>query len=237
MRALNQFHRFSICLIWEIKGVWSAILKITYPESISATQPHWAIISGNAYSWKHLAVCGHSRTGFHCWRTALETHMLHVDLCHEYSDSRSMRVVVVVLVAQSCPALCDPMQSPPGSSVHGILQARILKWVAIPFSRASSQPKDTTQVSHTARRFFLFCFVLFLPSEPPGKPRDIGWPRTIPVYLLKRRKTCNSAHQPNVHRLLYPYIFIFQLPQPWGSESVQDGCLSQPVFSSNKYDC
>ena len=43
-----------------------------------------------------------------------------------------------VLVAQSCPTLCDPMDcSPPGSSVHGIFQARILKWAAIPFSRAS----------------------------------------------------------------------------------------------------
>ena len=46
---------------------------------------------------------------------------------------------VKVLVAQSCPTLCDPMDcSPPGSSVHGILQARILEWVAIPFSRGSS---------------------------------------------------------------------------------------------------
>ena len=43
---------------------------------------------------------------------------------------------VCVLVAQSCPTLCDPMNcSPPGSSVQGILQARILKWIAIPFSR------------------------------------------------------------------------------------------------------
>ena len=46
---------------------------------------------------------------------------------------------VCVLVAQSCPTLCDPMDcSPPGSSVHEILQARILEWVAIPFSRGSS---------------------------------------------------------------------------------------------------
>ena len=46
---------------------------------------------------------------------------------------------VEVLVAQSCPAVCDPMDySFPGSSVHGILQARILEWVAIPFSRGSS---------------------------------------------------------------------------------------------------
>ena len=44
-----------------------------------------------------------------------------------------------VLAAQSCPTLCDPMDySPPGSSVHGILQARILEWVAMSFSRGSS---------------------------------------------------------------------------------------------------
>ena len=43
---------------------------------------------------------------------------------------------------------------PPGFSVHGILQARILEWVAIPFSRGSYQPRDQTQVSCTAGRFF-----------------------------------------------------------------------------------
>ena len=48
-------------------------------------------------------------------------------------------LVVVVLVFQSCPTLCNSMDcSPPGSSVHGILQARILEWVAIPFSRGFS---------------------------------------------------------------------------------------------------
>ena len=48
-----------------------------------------------------------------------------------------------VLDAQSCLTLCDPMEcSPSGSSVHGILQERILEWVAIPFSRGSSQPKE-----------------------------------------------------------------------------------------------
>ena len=48
---------------------------------------------------------------------------------------------VKVLVAQSCPTRCDPMDySPPGSSVHGILQARILGWVSIPFSRGPPNP-------------------------------------------------------------------------------------------------
>ena len=58
-------------------------------------------------------------------------------------------------VAQSCLTLCDPVDcSPPGSSIHGILQARILEWVAISFSRGSSQPRDRTQVSRIARRGF-----------------------------------------------------------------------------------
>ena len=54
-----------------------------------------------------------------------------------------------IKVAQSCPTLW-----PPWNIVHGILQARILGWVASPFSRGSSQPRDQTQVSHTAGRFF-----------------------------------------------------------------------------------
>ena len=50
---------------------------------------------------------------------------------------------VKVLVAQSRPTLCNPMDySLPGSSVHGILQARILEWIAIPFSKGSSRPRD-----------------------------------------------------------------------------------------------
>ena len=55
---------------------------------------------------------------------------------------------------QSCPILCIPMDcSPPGSSVHGILQARILEWVAIPFSRGFSQPRNQTWVSCVASKF------------------------------------------------------------------------------------
>ena len=58
-------------------------------------------------------------------------------------------------VAQSCPTLCDLMDcSPPGSSIHGILQARVLEWGATSFSRGSSWPRDRTQVSHIAGRCF-----------------------------------------------------------------------------------
>ena len=57
---------------------------------------------------------------------------------------------VKVKVALSYPTLCDSMDY----TVHGILQARILEWEAFPFSRASSQPRDRTQISCIAGRFF-----------------------------------------------------------------------------------
>ena len=90
-------------------------------------------------------------------------------------------LIVKVKVAQSCPTLCNPwriswMEEPGGLrsrasrrvgldwsdaaaaaadyTVHGIFQARILEWVAFPFSRGSSQPRDQTQVSRIAGRFF-----------------------------------------------------------------------------------
>ena len=71
--------------------------------------------------------------------------------------------VCVCLVTQSCLTLCDPMDcSPPGSSVHGSLQARTLEWVAMPSSKLSSQPRGGTRSPSLQ--------VDSLLSEPPGKP-------------------------------------------------------------------
>ena len=62
---------------------------------------------------------------------------------------------LLVLITQLYLTLCDPIDcSLPGSSAHGISQARILEWVAIPFSRESSQARDKTQVSCIASSFF-----------------------------------------------------------------------------------
>ena len=58
--------------------------------------------------------------------------------------------MVKVKIAQSYPTICDPVDY----TVHGILQARILEWVPVPFSRASSQPRDQTRVCHIAGGFF-----------------------------------------------------------------------------------
>ena len=69
--------------------------------------------------------------------------------------SNSVKVKMKVLATQLCLTLCDPMDcSPPGSSVHGILQARVLESVAILFSRGSSRPRDPTWVSCTAGRLY-----------------------------------------------------------------------------------
>ena len=65
-----------------------------------------------------------------------------------YTCTVSKLKKVKVKFAQSCPTLCDPMDY----TVHGIPQARILTWVAFPFSRGSSQPRDQTQVSCIAGR-------------------------------------------------------------------------------------
>ena len=78
-----------------------------------------------------------------------------IELLHISSEKEKGTLTELVLVAQWCPALCDPTDgSPPGSSAHGNLQARILEWVAIPFSRGSFQPGEWTWVSCIAGRFF-----------------------------------------------------------------------------------
>ena len=77
-----------------------------------------------------------------------------LSLHHQGSPSLHF-YMLCVLVAQSHLTLCDPMDSSPlGFSVHGILQARILGWIAVPFSRGSSPPKDWTLISFIAGKIF-----------------------------------------------------------------------------------
>ena len=72
-----------------------------------------------------------------------------------------------VLVAQLCLNLCDPLDCDlPGSSVHGILQARILEWVAISYSRRSSQPRDQTQICIAGKFFTIWATWVILTQKP-----------------------------------------------------------------------
>ena len=81
---------------------------------------------------------------------------INKQIANKYSSKKKKELWdMVCLIAQLCRTLFDPMDCiPPGSSVHEILQARILEWVAVPFSRGSSQPRDQIQVSCIAGRFF-----------------------------------------------------------------------------------
>ena len=96
-----------------------------------------------------------------------------MDLSAEKKKMQSSILVVTDLMAEfaeSCPTLCDPMDcSPPGSSVHGILQARILEWVAISFSMGSSWLRDQIQVSCIGRQMLYY----WATWEARGKP-DVG---------------------------------------------------------------
>jgi len=85
----------------------------------------------------------------------------------EISSDPLILIKVKVKVAHSCPAICDPMDCGLlGSSVHGILQARILEWVAVPFSRGPFDPAIECTFSTLP--------VGSLPSDPPGKPKKTG---------------------------------------------------------------
>ena len=90
---------------------------------------------------------------------------------HDWSDLAHGHINKCVLVAQSCLTLYGPMYcSPPGTSAHGILQARILEWVAIPFSRGSLWPRGWTWVSCFAGGFFIIHLLEF--SLLSNKYRD-----------------------------------------------------------------
>ena len=89
-------------------------------------------------------------------------------------------------IAQSCPTLWDPLDcSPPGSSAHGISQARIREWVAISSSRGSSRPRDRTHIS------WISCIAGgFFTAEPSGKPWYNFIPRAEPWPGRTSLKLC-----------------------------------------------
>ena len=94
-----------------------------------------------------------------------------------------------MLVIQSCPTLYDSMDcSPPGSSVHRTLQARILEWVAIPFSRGSSPPRDQTWVSRIAGRFL--CCLSQMWNACGSNPRSHG---ILMLFRLRHHRPVNSS--------------------------------------------
>ena len=114
--------------------------------------------------------------------------------------------------AQLCPTLCDPMDcSPPGSSVHGILQARILEWVAVPFSRGSFQPRNRTQAFCIAGGFFT------------------AWTTR---EAISKRDITNPSGISNIISCLYP-LFPFSFPFSSTLEGFQEMFIAALKTNSN----
>ena len=127
----------------------------------------------------------------------------------------SPRDTCVHEVAQLCLTLCNPMDcSPPGPSVHGIFQARVLEWVAISFSRGSSQPRDWTQVSCIAGRRFTIWSTreelqgIFLTNNhiPFCEPREAN------IYT----NTCVLSHFSHVYLFSTLWTVAYQAPLSMG---------------------
>ena len=113
------------------------------------------------YYWTFIWYCFFSITNYRiCVKSFVQNHdyVLRLNWIFESQCVTTLKILHVCLcVCQSLSRLwlCDPMDcNPPGSSVLGILQARILEWVTISFSRVSSLPRDMTQVSCISDKFF-----------------------------------------------------------------------------------
>ena len=131
--------------------------------------------------------------------------------CESWTEKKAEREVV-----QSCPALCDPMDcSLPGSSVHGVFQAIVLEWIAISFSRGSSQPRDWTRVSCISGRFVTVwatreahvnhLWAQFWESHPLVIPRSISLPFLQVPNLFLRGLPLPGP----LYRVLLPQTCIF----------------------------
>ena len=187
-------------------------------------KPNAIYVSKNPYLWTKITTS--------CWTT----------------NDRQMLKWSEVKVTQSCPTLCHPMDyRVHGIIVHGILLARILEWVAFPFSRGSSQPRDQTQVSHIAGRFFTSwgsreaqkdaaaaakllqsCLTLCDPRDgsPPGSPvpgilqaRTLEW---VAISFSNAWKWSRSV----VSDFLQPHGLQFtRLLRPWDFPGKSSGVL------------
>ena len=125
-------------------------------------------------------------------------------------------------VSQSCPTLCDPMDcNLPGSSVHGLLQPRILEWVAISFLKRSSQPRDRTRVSHIGGR----CFTIWATREAL---RDENHYQKL-LYLIVPFNFHSFIQNVFMNNLVISYLLNFYMHLCWA--------LSLPKYTDISFFC
>ena len=130
------------------------------------------------------------------------------------------------LVTKLCPTLCDPIDcSPPGSSVHTILQARILEWVAISFSRGSSWPRGQTWVSCIARQILYYW---------------ANWEALVGTWKVKVAQLCPTLCNPMDYivygilqaRILEWVDFPFSRGSSQPRDRTQVSCIADGFFTS-----
>ena len=133
------------------------VVRVMFLASVKFTWKH----SGGDSSQSNSAMCFHLHSGISMQQSithvndnlAWDRTVILLELCSSSQRWARKRFLSCCSVVQCCPTLCHPMDcSPPISSVPGILQARILEWVAISFSRESSRARDRTLI------FYVSCF-------------------------------------------------------------------------------
>ena len=134
----------------------------------------------------------------------------------EKDEYRVLTHIRVSEVAQSCPTLCDAIDySLPGSSVHGIFQAIVLEWIAISFSRGSSQPRAQTQVSRIVDRYF----TVWATREVLYTYIYIYINRVTVLYTWQECNFVNQLYFNNTYRYILKAVsceFQFYLESYWG---------------------
>ena len=147
---------------------------------MASRHPHCQLSSGSNHtlslgSWAPF----HGDSAAPCWARSCNKQKQLPYSAH----SAGTRDAIQCLVTQLRLTLCDPVDcSPPASSVHGILQARILEWVAMPSSRGSSQPRVEPRSLAVQEDS--------LPSEPPGNPKNTrvgSYPFSRGTYQAKNQ--------------------------------------------------
>ena len=137
-------------------------------------------------------------------------------------------------VAQSCMTLCDPMDcSPPGSSIHGILQARVLEWVAISFSGGSSPPRDWNRVSRiVGRRFTAWATRVVQCPGAGGQTRKVtkkGW-ETGPGQSSPRFPSGSEVNNPPANAGdIGSTPGLVRSPRERNGNPLQYSCLGNPM--------
>ena len=154
------------------------------------------------------------------WKKALSYKHIPLWLPHVHAKS-----------LQSCLTLCDPMDcSPPGFSVHGILQARILEWAAMPSSRGSFWPSDWTCVS------CLLCWQTgSVPLAPPGKALWLPYTIAISPQVVHIRETKMYVHTKACTQMAITVFLILspiweQPKWPPAHEWINNQAINQSVY-------